>query len=190
MNALEIAGAATGALGVWLTARENVWCWPVSLANVAIYAFVFRDAKLYADMGLQGFYFAICLYGWWAWLHGGTARGRLVVSRAPRIVLAASAVAGIAFAAALGTFLRSKTDAALPLWDAGTTSFSLVAQFLQTRKWIENWPIWIAVDTVYVGMYVVKRLYLTAGLYALFLALAGVGLVAWQRSLAGGDAPA
>jgi nicotinamide mononucleotide transporter len=188
VNPLEILGAATGALAVWLTARENVWCWPVGLANVAIYAIVFRDARLYADMGLQGVYFALCLYGWWAWLRGGSAHGRLVVSRAPRAVLATSALAGIVFAAALGTFLRSMTDAALPLWDAGTTAFSLVAQFLQTRKWIENWPIWIAVDTIYVGMYVLKRLYLTAGLYALFLVLAGIGLAAWRRSLVGADA--
>ncbi len=190
MTLLEILGALTGALGVWLTARENVWCWPVSLANVAIYAAVFREAKLYADMGLQVVYFALCLYGWWAWLNGGVAHGRLVVSRAPRAVLAASLVAGAVFAAAVGIFLRSKTDAALPLWDAGTTGFSLVAQFLQTRKWIENWPIWIAVDTVYIGIYVVKRLYLTAGLYALFLVLAGIGLAAWRRSLAGAGAAA
>jgi len=190
VNPLEILVAATGALGVWLTARENVWCWPVGLANVAIYAVVFREARLYADMGLQGVYFALCLYGWWAWLRGGAAHGRLVVSRAPRAVLAGCALSGILFAAALGTFLRSRTDAALPLWDAGTTAFSLVAQFLQTRKWIENWPIWIAVDAVYVGMYVVKRLYLTAGLYALFLVLAGIGLVAWRRSLAAARAPA
>jgi nicotinamide mononucleotide transporter len=190
VSPLEIAGAATGALGVWLTARENVWCWPVSLANVAIYAVVFREAKLYADMGLQGVYFALCLYGWWAWLRGGTAHGRLAVSRAPRTVLAASVLCGIVFAAALGIFLRAKTDAALPLWDASTTGFSLVAQFLQTRKWIENWPIWIAVDAVYVGMYVVKHLYLTAGLYALFLVLAGIGLATWRRSLLCAYAPA
>jgi nicotinamide mononucleotide transporter len=190
VSPLEILGAITGALGVWLTARENVWCWPVSLVNVAIYAVVFREAKLYADMGLQGVYFALCLYGWWAWLNGGAAHGRLVVSRAPRAVLAASVLAGVVFAAALGVFLRSKTDAALPLWDAGTTGFSLVAQFLQTRKWIENWPIWIAVDTVYIGMYVVKSLYVTAGLYALFLVLAAIGLAAWRRSLAGAGAPA
>ena len=71
MSLLEVLGASTGALGVWLTAREKVWCWPVSLVNVAIYAVVFREAKLYADMGLQGVYFALCLYGWWAWLKGG-----------------------------------------------------------------------------------------------------------------------
>jgi nicotinamide mononucleotide transporter len=183
VSPLEILGAATGALGVWLAARENVWCWPMSLVNVAIYAVVFRDAKLYADMGLQGVYFALCLYGWWAWLRGGAAHGRLVVSRGPRAVLVACSVAGVVFAAALGTFLWAKTDAALPFWDAGTTSFSLVAQFLQTRKWIENWPLWIAVDIVYVGMYLAKRLYLTAGLYGLFLVLAGIGLASWRRSL-------
>ena len=95
-------------------------------------------------------------------------------------------MAGVALAAGLGIFLRARTDAALPFWDAGTTSFSLVAQFLQTRKWIENWPLWIAVDVVYIRMYIVKSLYLTAGLYALFLVLAGIGLVTWRRSLAEG----
>jgi nicotinamide mononucleotide transporter len=185
VSPLEILGFATGVLGVWLTVRENVWCWPVGAVNVAIYALVFFDAKLYADMGLQGVYFVLCLYGWWAWLRGGAAHGPLAVARASRAVLAICTVSGIAFAAGLGVFLRAKTDAALPFWDAGTTSFSLVAQLLQTRKWIENWPLWIAVDTIYVGMYLVKRLYLTAGLYAVFLVLAGMGLAVWRRSLAG-----
>ena len=184
MSPLEVAGVATGVLAVWLTVRENTWCWPVGVVNVAIYAVVFREAKLYADMGLQGIYFVLCLYGWWAWVRGGAAHGRLVVSRAPRAVLGASALAGIAFALALGAFLRARTDAALPFWDAGTTGFSLVAQFLQTRKWIENWSVWIAVDSVYVGIFVVKHLYLTAGLSALFLVLAGMGLATWTRSLA------
>jgi nicotinamide mononucleotide transporter len=188
VSPLEVLGVITGVLGVWLTVRENVWCWPIGIVNVTLYALVFRDAKLYADMGLQGVYFVLSVYGWWAWLRGGTDHGRLVVARTPRAVLASCTALGIAFAAGMGLFLRAKTDAALPFWDAGTTSFSLVAQFLQTRKWIENWPLWIAVDSIYVGMYLVKRLFLTAGLYGLFVVLACMGLVAWRRSLASADA--
>lgn len=184
MSLLEILGFLTGALGVWLTAKENVWCWPVGLVNVAIYAVVFHGAKLYADMGLQVLYFALCLYGWWAWLRGSGEHGRLAVSRAPARALAFLAVLGVVFAAGLGFLLRTHTDAALPFFDAGTTSFSLVAQFLQTRKWLENWIVWLAVDVVYVGMYVNKELYLTAVLYAVFLALAVLGLVKWRRALA------
>jgi nicotinamide mononucleotide transporter len=166
-----------------LTVRENVWCWPTGLVNVGLYVIVFAEAKLYADMGLQVVYVALCLYGWYAWLHGGKDHGALRVTRAPLRTLAALAVAAVAFAAVLGTLLRTLTDAALPYWDASTASFSLAAQWLQTRKWIENWAVWIAVDTVYVGMYVVKGLYPTAGLYAVFLVLAVAGHVAWRASL-------
>ena len=184
MSAVEPAGVLFGVIAVWLTTRENIWCWPTGLVNVGLFTVVFFRAKLYADMGLQVVYVVLCLYGWYEWLHGGRDRGVLRVSATPRTALAALAAAGVVFAAALGLFLARKTDAALPFWDAGTTSFSLVAQAMQTRKWWENWLVWIAVDVVYVGIYVVKELYLTAGLYAVFLALALVGLRSWRRSMA------
>jgi len=184
MNPYEVAGVAFGVVAVWLTVRENVWCWPIGIVNVVLSAIVFHQAKLYADMGLQVVYVALCLYGWYAWLHGGADRGALLVSRTPGLAAGGLAAAGVVFAAGLGAFLRGHTDAALPFWDASTASFSLVAQWMQTRKWIENWLVWIAVDAVYVGMYVVKGLFLMAGLYAVFLALAVAGLLAWRRSLA------
>jgi nicotinamide mononucleotide transporter len=179
----EIVGAVTGLLGVYLTVRENVWCWPIGVVSVGTYIVVFAQAKLYADMGLQAIYVVLCLYGWWAWLRGGENQGTLAVARAPAWALVAGAVAGAVATWGLGTFLYARTDAALPFWDAGTTAFSLVAQWLQTRKWIANWPLWIAVDAIYVGMYVRKDLWLTAALYAVFLVLAAVGWRAWRRTL-------
>lgn len=175
----------TGLVAVWLTTREDPWCWPVGLVNVLLYAVVFHGAKLYADMGLQLVYAALCVDGWKRWRGGLVAPGAaLAVSRAPRRRIAAWLAAGAAFAVLLGSTLRKATDASLPFWDAGTTSFSLVAQLFQTRKWLENWPLWIAVDAVYVGLYLAKGLALTAGLYALLLVLAGMGWRRWRRSLA------
>ncbi len=173
-----------GALGVWLTVRQNVWCWPVGLVNVSLFVVVFFHARLYGDMALQGVYVVLCLYGWYQWLHGGSGHGRLEVSRAPGRWGIGLGVAGVAFAVGFGLFLKQRTDAALPFWDAGTTAFSLVAQWMTTRKWIENWLVWIAVDVVCVGKYLSQGLYLTAGLYATFLVLAVLGLVEWRRSLA------
>jgi nicotinamide mononucleotide transporter len=185
MNPYEMVAVAFGALAVYLTVRQNVWCWPLGLVNVVFSAIVFTQAKLYADAGLQLVYIGLCLYGWYAWLHGGHDRGPLVVSRTPRVAGAVLAALGIAFAGGLGFWLHRHTDAALPFWDASTASFSLAAQWMQTRKWIENWLVWIVVDAVYVGMYVVKGLYLMAGLYGAFLILAIAGLLAWRKSLAG-----
>lgn len=183
MNRFELVAAAFGIINVFLTVRENIWCWPTGIVNVAMYVVVFYEAKLYADMGLQVVYLALSLYGWYEWLHDGKNHGALKVSRTPRAVLAALALAGIAGSVALGRFLSAATDASLPFWDSSTTSFSLVAQALLTRKWIENWAIWIAVDVVYVGMYVYKHLYVTAGLYLVFLGLAVLGLREWRRAL-------
>src|SRR5262245_7290269 len=183
MSPTEVAAFLFGVAAVWLTTRENAWCWPLGLVNVALSGVVFYTARLYADTGLQAVYFALCLYGWYAWLRGGEDHGALAVSRTPRRWLAALTALGVATAIVLGLALRRFTDASLPFWDSSTTAFSLVAQAVRTRKWIENWPLWIAVDAVYVGMYVYKSLFLMAGLYLVFLALAVLGYAEWTRSL-------
>lgn len=184
MSSWEIVAAIFGLVGVYLTVRENIWCWPVGLVNVGLYIYVFWQAKLYADMGLQAVYVVLCLYGWWAWLHGGKDHDELPVGKTPAWAWWVSIAGGIAASWALGTFLYAKTDDALPYWDAGTTAFSLVAQWLQTRKWIENWWVWIVVDAIYVPIYLVKGLWATAVLYGVFLVLAVLGDRAWRRSLA------
>jgi nicotinamide mononucleotide transporter len=180
---LEIAGVIFGVIAVWLTVKENIWCWPVGLVNVALFTVIFFRAKLYADMGLQVVYFVLLIYGWWKWTHPGEQRSELPVTRTPRGQFVALLTAGAIFGVVLGLTLKKATDASLPYADALTTSFSLVAQFLSTRKHVENWILWIAVDVVYVWMYVEKSLFLTAGLYFAFLVLAVIGLKDWRRSM-------
>ena len=183
MNPYEIVGVTFGVVAVWLTTRQNVWCWPTGLVNVGLFIIVFGEARLYADMGLQVVYVVLCAYGWYEWLRGGPGHGRLAVSHGHPPVLGALAALGAAGALAVGFLLHRHTDASLPWVDASTTSYSLVAQWMQTRKWIENWVLWMVVDVVYIWMYISKGLLLTAGLYAIFLVLAVVGFVEWRRSL-------
>jgi nicotinamide mononucleotide transporter len=182
MNWLEAVAVATGIVSVYLSVKQKISSWPAALVNVALYFAVFRDAKLYADMGLQVIYFALSLYGWYEWLYGGENRTELKVSRVDAkmaIKLPATAVVGVAV---LGTLFARYTDAALPYMDSATATTSLVAQWMMTRKVLENWAVWIAVDIVYVGMFIYKHLYPTAGLYAGFLVLAAMGYAQWQRS--------
>jgi len=189
MNPYEAVGVTFGILSVWLIARQKVWGWPVGLVNVLLFIVVFREARLYAAMGLQGVYVVLLLYGWYAWMRGGAHHEALVVTRTPRRLVLPILVSGVAGAAALGTFLYRQTDASLPFLDAALTSFSLVAQGMQTRKWLENWLVWLVVDVAYVGMYLYKQLHLTSGLYAVFLGLAVMGWIEWRRTLAKGTAP-
>jgi nicotinamide mononucleotide transporter len=183
MSGLEIAGVLTGIVAVWLTTRQKVLCWPVGIVSVLLFVAVFFRARLYAAMGLQVVYVGLAIYGWHAWVTGGQGDGPLRVTRAPSRTLAIAGIVGSVATLGLGLWLARHTDEALPFTDAATTSFSLVAQWMLTRKLIENWWVWLVVDIVYVGMNLSQGLVWTAGLYAAYTALALVGLREWRRSL-------
>lgn len=183
----EVVGVVTGVLAVWLTTRQKIWCWPVGIVSVASFIVVFFHAKLYAAMGLQAVYVGLAAYGWYAWLHGGEDHSGLKVSRLPRRLALGLAVAGAAASGIAGYWLRARTDEALPYLDGFTTSFSLVAQWMQTRKFLENWAVWAVVDVVYVGMSLSQGLTLTAGLYAVYIGLALLGFRDWRRSMIAED---
>jgi nicotinamide mononucleotide transporter len=181
VNWLEPLAVATGIISVYLSVRQNIWSWPTALVNVTLYFFVFRAANLYADMGLQVFYFVLSVYGWYEWLYGGEKRTELKVSRVtPRVagVLLMITVAGVA---ALDAVLRHTPDT-VPFLDSVTSTASIVGQWMMTRKILENWIVWIGVNVLSIGMYVYKGLDQTAGLYAGFLVLAIMGYIKWRRS--------
>lgn len=183
-SCLELVAVVFGVVSVLLSVRENIWSWPTALVNVALYFALFHSAGLYSDMGLQVVYFVLSLYGWYEWLYGGKGRTALAVSRTPGRLWAILAGIGVVVWAILGRLTSGLPGVALPYVDAATTTMSLVAQYMMTRKLLENWTLWIVADVVYVGMFIFKGLYLTAGNYAIYLVLAVMGHVAWKRSLA------
>jgi nicotinamide mononucleotide transporter len=183
MNYIELFAVISGLVCVWLTVKENIWCWPTGLVSVALYLFVFYEAKLYAEAGLQIVFIILQIYGWYEWLRGGEGHTELVISKSSarlRLALAAIATAGTA---ALGYTLARYTDASLPYLDSTVTVLSLVAQWMLAKKIIENWLIWIAVDLMSIGIYFYKGLYWSTVLYATFLVLATFGYLEWNRTL-------
>jgi nicotinamide mononucleotide transporter len=183
MNLLEAAGVLFGIVSVWLSVKENIWSWPTAIVNVAIYFVVFYQQKLYADMGLQVFYAAISVYGWYHWLFGGAQRSTLTVSRTPRALAVALPVLWVAGFLVLGAVLQRTTDAAIPFADSALTVGSLLAQWMMSRKYLENWAVWVVLDVAYVAMFAMRGLPLTAFLYAVYLVLAARGHVEWSRTL-------
>jgi nicotinamide mononucleotide transporter len=182
-GAAELAGVVFGLLYVWLAIRENVWCWPAGLANAALFLIVFFHARLYGAAALQGVYFALSLYGWRQWLRGGEQHGRLRVSRTPLgWAIGLGAFTGVT-TVLLALYFENRTADALPWSDAATTAASLAAQWMTTRKWLESWLAWIAVDAVYVAMYLSQRMHPTAVLYAVFLVMAVFGYREWRASM-------
>lgn len=185
MSTLEIVAFVLGVASVILTVRQSLWCWPIGVLMVLCYAVIFYRARLYSDVALQGVYVVLQVYGFWYWLRGApVGSGNVLTVRRLRF---GYALGGTILAAlltiVLGTTMHRLTDADLPYWDALTTVLSLFAQVLLGRKVLESWLVWIVVDVISIGVYFAKELYLTAALYAIFLALAVTGFAAWRRSM-------
>lgn len=182
MNPLEIAGFVFGVIGVYLTIKEQVWCFPVGLLNVTLSLILFWQQKLYADAFQQMIYIILLSYGWWAWSQKKD-NSRLPVTKmnlTNLIILVTTAVATATFA---GFLLHKFTDASMPYADAIATGLSFVAQFLVARKKIENWWIWVVVNLMYIAIYMNKELYFYSVLFFIYLALAVYGLLTWKKQI-------
>jgi nicotinamide mononucleotide transporter len=182
LDRTEVFGFVTGAACVLLVIDENIWNFPVGIANNVFFIVLFLRHRLYGDMALQFAYVALGLAGWWQWARGGPDREPLHVTRAGPREWAGLGLAGVA-ATAAGTLHLRRVGGASPFLDALTTVLSLIAQWLLNRKRIDNWYVWIAADLLYVGLYVTRALYLTAALYAIFIFMCLAGLRSWRRSL-------
>lgn len=174
-------------LALWMVAcnmRVHPLAWPLAIISSVLYGLLFWDAKLYGDASLQVFFVVVAGWGWWQWLHGTDAHGQpLQVSELRRATLWRAAGLALLAWPLLGLFLDHCTDSDVPYWDAFPTALSVLAQWLLARKHVENWPTWIVVNVVGVGLYAYKGLWLTVGLYTLFIALSVAGWQAWRRML-------
>jgi nicotinamide mononucleotide transporter len=162
--------------------RVNVLAWPLAIAASLLYFLLFWDHRLYGEASLQIFFSAVAGWGWWQWRRGRQADGaalrvRHLSGRGRLGLLAAVALAW----PLLGGFLRQATDTDVPWWDALPTAGSVAGQWLLGRKYVENWPVWVGVNAVSVGLFAWKGLWLTAVLYALFLLMALWGWRAWRQ---------
>jgi nicotinamide mononucleotide transporter len=183
MDPIEAIAVTMTLIGIVLTIKQKISCWPVAIVGILAYLVVFVRARLYADTALQPIYVVQNIYGWWYWAHGGD-RGQ---GEAPIVELSArSRVAWLAGTSAVslvvGFALARWTNAAAPYADSTLSTTSLVANWLLARKVLENWWLWIAVNIGYVILFWKKHLLLSAGLYAVLLVLAVAGLLEWRRS--------
>lgn len=183
MSPLEWLAAALVLVNVALVALRSVWNYPFALVAVSLYAVVFYEAKLYSDMLLQGFFFALNLYGWAAWVRARENSGIPVgwmTERARRAWGAATVAAWLGWSAAMHRY----TDAAAPWIDGAIAMLSITAQWLLARRRVESWLLWILVDLIAVPLFVWRGLYATSLVYVVLLGLSLDGLIQWRRAAA------
>jgi nicotinamide mononucleotide transporter len=179
---IEIVASVSGLFSVWLAVKENIWYYPVGLVNIITFAYIFYGVKLYADFTLQIVFFILSVYGWWIWLtkrEGRPVRPTTSLSRAGWIVLTVVVPINSFI---WGMLLTRFTDASIPHLDTFVATLSMAAQYLLSRKIIQNWYLWITVDVLSVGMYWYKELYTISFTYFVFLIICISGLISWKRS--------
>ena len=165
-----------------LAIRENIWCWFCAGISTAIYVWLFFDARLYMESGLNGFYFVMAIYGWFVWYSGRTDGHERPIVVWPLTTHAIAIVAVLAASLASGYLLSAQTDAAFPYIDSMTTWSAIWATFLVARKVLENWWYWLVIDLASVFIYWSRDLELTAGLFVLYVVMIPFGIVRWTRS--------
>jgi nicotinamide mononucleotide transporter len=180
LSVLETVAVVAYTWSVWLLAKNNPLGWWIGLVGTALYGIVFYQAKLYAEVGLQAFYFITSLQAIYIWLRGGQNQTEKPVGHVSRKWLILTVVLAIASIFALRAFLIAIRGAA-PFWDALTTVMSLVAHLYLMGRLVESWYLWITVDVIYVPLYASRQLYLTSILYAVFGLMALGGLRNFQR---------
>ncbi len=193
---LQLAGIVLGLLYLWLEYRADIRLWIVGLIMPVVHGVLYYRSGLYADCSMQVYYVLAGLYGWAMWQRGRsrmknakniptarTAPKSFAITRTPLrqvpLLVGAYALVHVGIYLLLVRF----TNSTVPFWDSFTTALSVVAMWMLSRKYAEQWLVWLVVDLTTVGLYVYKEIPFTAGLYLLYSALAVAGYLRWNRQI-------
>jgi len=185
-NYIELAGAILGIAYIYFSIRQHILTWITGLLTSLLYIVVFYQAKFYADMGLQFYYVAISIYGWYLWKKkkpGLTDNTTMPIIRARRNFFLISAMATWIIFLLIRFILERYTDSMIPNMDAATTALSITATYMLARKMIEHWIIWVVVDVVSTGLYIYKGLWATSILFLVYTIMAVIGYKQWKNEL-------
>ena len=203
-NYIEIFGAVTGIIYVFLEIKQTIWLWPVGILTSAVYIWVFFTSKIYADMSLQVYYLVISILGWYWWTrskgHGAEGRGQEEEEvkggrgeeekkelQVTRLTLRTGILLSIVFVllyCAMWLILTRLTDSPVPVRDAFITSLSIIATWMLARKIYEHWYLWIVVNFISAVLFMTRGLYPTVLLYVVYGIMSFGGLIAWKKTIA------
>jgi len=188
IDGLETAANAFTAGAIFLAGRNSVHTWWAGIVGCTLFAVVFYQASLFADVVLQVFFVLTSVYGWWRWRKGAGGNVLPVTHMRPASLFW-MVPAGLLATAAYGTLLYVCTKAFAPFFDSSVLVFSVIAQFLMMQRRIESWCFWLLVNTIAVPLYFSRGLTITAVLYAFFW-INAIASWLWWKKLAAQEAAA
>ncbi len=187
---LQLTGIVLGLLYLWLEYRADIRLWIVGLIMPIVHGLLYYRSGLYADCSMQIYYILAGLYGWIVWMRSEKGDpGQPKTKKLSKIGHTPLRLAPILFTlflciqAGIYLLLVHFTDSQVPFWDSFTTALSIVAMWMLSRKYAEQWLVWLVVDLTTVGLYVYKDIPFTAGLYLLYSALAVAGYLRWRKQI-------
>jgi len=180
---LQIAGIVLGLLYLWLEYKAHIGLWIVGLIMPCVHGYLYYISGLYADCAMNGYYILAGIYGWLIWTHGTKKNKILEITHTPLKVIPSIIGIYVLVHIAIYLFLVKLTNSTVPFWDSTTTALSIIAMWMLSRKFVEQWLVWIVVDGITVGLYIYKGIPYTAGLYALYTILAIAGYLRWKKEI-------
>ena len=179
---IELLATITGLIYLGFSVKGHILLWPFGILTSGLYVYVYFTSGIYADMGINVYYVVISIYGWIHWtFRGGSENVELPVSRLTRVQTLILLLITIVIFFLIAYALNNYTDSNIGWWDAFTTALSITATWMLTRKILEHWLLWIVVDSVSVGLYVYKGLYITVLLFVVYTTMAVLGYYEWKR---------
>lgn len=183
MSWLEAVAVFFGIVSVFYSIKKNIRVFPTGMISTLIYVYICLKYKLYADMGINAYYFGMSIYGWYLWSRLSGTSADLPVTWLSRMGIVKSIALFIVSYCLLNFTLANFTDSDVPYWDSFTTSSAFVGMWLMAKKKVENWIAWIITDLVSVPLYFYKGLVLTSFQFVFFTILAIIGLLSWIKSV-------
>jgi len=171
---IEIFGALTGVVYLVLEIYKRTSMWVVGIVTSLVYIYVFVQNGFYAMAGLNVYYVGISIYGLWRWSVAPD------ICRVGKRTLFLCLLVMALFFALLTLLLERYTNAPMPYADALITSLSIVATWMLSRSYLEQWWIWMVANILAIGVYGWQGLYPTAVLYLAYLVAAIIGLRRWM----------
>lgn len=184
-HGVEVLGALLGVVYIFLSIKQNIWTWGVGLLSSILYVYVYFTSKFYADMGLQMYYVAVSIYGWYFWLKGNAVNQEeeLKASKTPKKYWIWIVLASVVLFLFIHFVLRNYTDSPVPVADSVTTALSVVATWMLARKYVEQWLFWVFIDAFSAYLYAIKGLFPTVLLFVVYTVMAIVGYFKWMKEI-------
>lgn len=185
---LEFIAAVTGIGSVWFARRESILVYPIGIVSVLLYVYLCFNAQLFADSGINFFYFIVSVYGWYHWTHrnGEIVTREISVNTFKEQVLGVllTIVSFVVIFSLIWFFKRydvAYMSSYVPYLDSFTSAVFLIGMWLMALKRVENWIYWIIGDIIAIPLYIGKGLVFTSFQYLVFLVIAILGYLEWRK---------